>query len=418
MSGDGHGTPIRLHFDSGLFGEDGDVFPPMELTAISMALSVNRKVGGMSMPFTGGRRFGIDLNMVNSVIVIDGIFADDDVNRRVSSPRAATAVIDFAVESADNSAVGSFTPVDNENFEDLERVQIRQTSGTVYDILYARSTTGSYYTNTGVTNVVTDSANVTRIYMHSTTFLTPAQMATSLATALGASHQNAAISTSIATSDFYPVAGSSKITLTQTVNGPITTASVVFIRNKSGTYKPYHNDFSGGSLGSAANSIKSGGDKVQDLYGILHNTDRGTAAVVVGAAVGVAAVVATVGTGGLAGVAIAAAVAGGGIGALTGIQAMYNGDYPIGIQIPYNSMVTSAGGQKYALRNFLIPTGLGMTTNDKISNSNDHDANKDFDTWDNTTGIQGTIQKLEITYNAGEQHYTYQMVFAPIDAIL
>lgn len=421
MSGDGHGTPIRLHFDAGHFSSgDESVFPPMELTAISMALSVNRIVGGMPMPFTGGRRFGIDLNMVNSVIVIDGIFADDDVNRRVSSPRAASAVIDFAVESADNIAIGSFTPVVNNKFGDLNNVAIKQISGgTIHVIYFSRIATASYFTNIGVTNVKTE-GGITRIYMHPTTYLTPAQMAASLATALGASHRNADISTSITTSDFYPVAGSSKITLTQTVNGPITTASVIFNRNGSGTYKPHHNDFSGGSLGSAAASIKSGGDKVQDLYGILHNTDRGTASILVGAAIGVAAVAATVSTGGLAAIAIGAgaAVAGAGAGAVISRQSFYNGDYPIGIQIPYNSMVTSAGGQKYALRNFLIPTGLSMTTNDKISDSNDHDANKDFDTWDNTTGIQGTIQKLEVSYNAGEQHYTYQMVFAPIDAIL
>ena len=70
------------------------------------------------------------------------------------------------------------------------------------------------------------------------------------------------------------------------------------------------------------------------------------------------------------------------------------------------------------LTNPIVPTVMFKKTNDKISDFNDHDANKDFDTWDDTTGIQGTIQKLDIGYSAGEQHYTYQMVFAPIDMIL
>ena len=54
----------------------------------------------------------------------------------------------------------------------------------------------------------------------------------------------------------------------------------------------------------------------------------------------------------------------------------------------------------------------------KVSNENTHSANREFSTWDDTTGIQGTVQKLDIGYNAGEQHYTYQMVFAPIDQII
>jgi hypothetical protein len=55
---------------------------------------------------------------------------------------------------------------------------------------------------------------------------------------------------------------------------------------------------------------------------------------------------------------------------------------------------------------------------DKISDGNNEPANVEFSTTDEMTGIQGTIQKLDIGYNAGEQHYTYQMVFAPIDMII
>ena len=68
-------------------GVDVAPFPPMELQALSIALSVERKVGGMLIPLFGGTRMGIDLNMVNSTIVIEGIFTDDDVNRRSSAPQ-------------------------------------------------------------------------------------------------------------------------------------------------------------------------------------------------------------------------------------------------------------------------------------------------------------------------------------------
>ncbi len=70
------------------------------------------------------------------------------------------------------------------------------------------------------------------------------------------------------------------------------------------------------------------------------------------------------------------------------------------------------------MRNFLIRTGLFQGTSDKISDNNNHSANQEFSTLDETTGIQGTIQKFDVGYNAGEQHYTYQMVFAPIDMII
>ena len=169
-------------------------------------------------------------------------------------------------------------------------------------------------------------------------------------------------------------------------------------------YAPYHRPFSGGSSATDLNN-KSAGDKVQDLYGILHNTDRGTAALVAGLAVGVA-------TGGV-GLAVGA-VAGG----VLGFDGLFNGDYPIGLQIPYNSMITADDGKKYSVRNFMIQTGLFVDTNEKIASGNTKSANVDFSTTDETTGIQGTIQKFDVGYNAGEQHYTFQMVFAPIDMII
>ena len=183
----------------------------------------------------------------------------------------------------------------------------------------------------------------------------------------------------------------------------------LFFSNTS-TYNPYHLPFTGGSNASTSKP-KSAGDKVQDLYGILHNTDRGTAALIIAGIAGAAAVALTGGTALAAG-----AVAGGAlIGSLDG---MFSGDYPIGLQIPYNSMIQAEDGRKYDVRNFLVPTGLFRGVNDKVSDGNDKSANVEFSTSDEMTGIQGTIQKFDVGYNAGEQHYTYQMVFAPIDMII
>jgi hypothetical protein len=81
-------------------------------------------------------------------------------------------------------------------------------------------------------------------------------------------------------------------------------------------------------------------------------------------------------------------------------------------------MITAENGKKYSVRNFLIRTGIFKSTGDKVSDNNRGSANQEFSTTDDATGIQGTIQKLDVGYSAGEQHYTYQMVFAPIDMII
>ena len=41
-----------------------------------------------------------------------------------------------------------------------------------------------------------------------------------------------------------------------------------------------------------------------------------------------------------------------------------------------------------------------------------------FEEGDDRTGIKGTIQKFDVGYSAGENVYTFQMAFAPIDKIL
>tara|TARA_R100000278_G_scaffold122307_2_gene108150 strand:+ start:89 stop:1336 length:1248 start_codon:yes stop_codon:yes gene_type:complete len=413
---DGYGTPIRLHFDGGILrdvanfvGFGDDPFPPMELQALSIALSVERKVGGMPLPLMGGKRLGIDLNMVNSTIVIEGIFTDDDVNRRITVSSGANGFIDFSTEHVYNNSNG-FAIVDTSRFANLvgseSKLVITQKNGDEKEIEFTLNATASHYTNPGVSNVQTG-GGVTLIHIHPTNFLTHAQMAQSIQTALGPSHLNSTINATLAASDFTGLANS-KVVLQETTVGRMSGAGSIVFKNAS-TYAPMHQPLTGGR-DSATHKPKSAGDKVQDLYGILHNTSRGTAALVAGALIGLVAAPAAVG----AGAALGAGAAG---GALAGLGGFFNGDYPIGLQIPYNSMITAPDGKKYSVRNFLIRTGI-ESTNNKVSDGNNHDANQAFSTFDNTTGIQGTIQKFDVGYNAGEQHYTYQMVFAPIDMII
>jgi hypothetical protein len=65
----------------------------------------------------------------------------------------------------------------------------------------------------------------------------------------------------------------------------------------------------------------------------------------------------------------------------------------------------------------LIPTGK-KTIDEKMSHENNKPASTTFSTDDNTTGIQGAVQKMDIMYDAGEEVYMVKIVFAPIDALI
>ena len=408
MSADGYGTPIRLFFDTGntFFGFGGDtVLPPMELMATSIALSVERKVGGMSMPFTGGMRFSMDLNMVNSAIIIEGIFTDDTLDTRVIQPIAARAEIDFAVDNEMFSTSGRLNEATSvSSYEDLlnRPLTLKDKDGTESVISFAKANP------IGVAGGA--SANACTINLGSPVSITAPQLATHINTAVNSSMSGCAITATASTSEKCPIAGSSLIKLTAGSTGAHT-EGISF----AGTgFTPYFSSFGGGYAGSAGNP-KSAGDKVQDLYGILHNTQRNELAIVGAVVAGGVAVAATVATGGLAAPVIGAGVLGGAAG--TGIFNIKN-DYPIGIQIPYNSMITAPDGKKYEARNFIQQTGWGKSVQDKLSDTNENPASVDFEEGDDRTGIKGTIQKFDVGYSAGENVYTFQMAFAPIDKIL
>jgi hypothetical protein len=404
---DGYGTPIRLLFDDPKAMRSAGYEGGMELNALSIALSVERKVGGMSMPFTGGKRFGIDLNRSNSTIIIEGIFVDDDLSRRTPTAANAIAQIDFGIENKNAQAVGSGEVITSSDYEKLASgsysLTLYSKSGAGYNI-YFYASSGSVGHISGGDIRVKDTAT--------STFIKRPQLATAVAAAIATFGE---FNTSLTTSEIVPSAGNTLLTITQATSGPMSRSSSVSFSNSSDFF-PYHTQFTGGS--DASSIVKSAGDKVQDLYGILHNTQRKGSAIIGGAALAIGAVAATVATGGTAAAIGGAAAAGGTAGLVVGIAEAFKveGDYPIGIQIPYNSMIQAPDGKKYTARNFLIRTGF-QTVDSKMSQGNDNSTSVEFSTDDNATGIQGAIQKFDVSYSAGEQLYTYQMVFAPIDAL-
>ena len=401
----GYGTPIRLILDD-------DKKTAIELSAISIAMSVDRGTGGSAIPFSGGRRFGIDLNMVSSTIIIDGIFTDDDDNPRVISSVAATAVIDFNVQSRHGIIKGPSNADDEDYIKDIigKTLHLQVKAGTEYQVAFTEASSGTVGTG------ATSGARTATVLVKNTTsqtVATSAQLATGLVQAIATFDSSSSpFSAAASESDWGSTYGNSKVTITQNTAGVMTHKRNLYF-DRTNHYTPHNRSFSGGVDGTVT-STKSAGDKVQDLYGIVHNTSRGGIVRTLAGAAAAAAVLASGGTALAAGI-----VAGGAAGAALGVQDLFTigDDYPIGLQIPYNSTIQAADGEKYTVRNFLIRTGF-KTKKQKTSDGNTQSAGVKFDTLDNSTGIQGTISKFDVGYDAGESVYTFQMIFAPIDIII
>lgn len=414
----GYGTPIRLIFDDPDAMAAVGYYGGMELMAESIAIGVDRSVGGSPMPFTGGRRFALDLNLSNSLIQIDGIFVDDDLSRRSNATTGAkaTANIDFGitynavVNYTTRSAIDIFAA---SRLSSIEKIEVKDVAGNTYTITFSLTGTVGTISGSGTTRDIV-------IYDGSSTYITQAALATQFATAIGAASSNAV--TGAATESEYLGAGNNtQVDLTQGSTGVVDNAGINFHHRAVRGIPRVEPKFTPFSGGIPAPPAKSAGDKVQDLYGILNNTARKGSAIVGGIVIGAAAAAATVATGGAAAVAMAGAAGAAGGGILAGgASALFTtkGDYPIGIQIPYNSIVQAADGDKYAVRNFIVPTGIGKTVVDKMSDGNVNPASVEFDTGDNMTGIQGTVNSFTAVYDAGEQVYGFKLTFVPIDSIL
>ena len=408
----GFGTPIRLILDD-------DQKTAIELTAVSMAMSIDRGVGGSPIPFTGSKRFGVDLNLVSSTIIIDGIFTDDDDNPRSSSAVAASALVEFNISSAH---FGDLAPTNIDDHGDIKDIigktlTMQNTTGTEHVVTFTEASSGTV--GTGATS---GSTTATVLVKNTSTgaIATSAQLASGLVQAIG-TFSGTPFSASAVESFYGSTYGNSKVTITQNTAGAMSSDNN-FRFHPTTYYTPYSEPFMGG-VNAGGVEAKSAGDKVQDLYGILHNTTRGDLARAAGTAVGGLAVGALAATGagalGLTAVGIAAASTAGGLAGSGFVQTFSLGDdYPIGLQIPYNSTIQATNGDKYTVRNFLIRTGVGLTKKEKGSDENNQSAGVNFSTTDNTTGIQGTISKFDIGYDAGDSVYTFQMIFTPIDMII
>lgn len=425
----GNGVPIRL------VQEDGNL---INLTATRLTMSVERRVGSHPMKFMGSGRWSLDLNQNTAVILIDGVFVDDQAGETIGSNHEAH--IDFAgnefatVANLTNFTNGSSAKTaSSAEIGKNSRFILNRADGTLDDIFISKMA-GTGATDAAVYRAAGGSIN--RAHVEIAIDAEASEIATAVAAYINAelgSHYTASTINTIA-NGATATGAVLKIVhdASATSSAPLHTPSIgPNVRGQSQFNNPILYTFSGGK----SSKIKSAGDKVQDLYGLLNNSKRNSHVrqVIKNATMGLAAGALVVGTGGGAAIAAGGSAAGmgaaaggagalgGTVGGLTGLIGVPKEDYIVGIQIPYNSKVNVTGSSEYEGRYFFMPTGgktsgmFGQIPPEDKGSENAPDLNTTFDSTSQFTGMSGTVSKLDVNYDAGESVYAFTMQFLPID---
>ena len=402
----GNGVPIRL------VQENGNL---INLTATRLTMSTERKVGSHPVHFMGSGRFSFDMNLNTAMILIDGVFVDDQVGETVGSYHEA--YVDFGSnEFTDEANLTSFIApclsAAAAGVANGRKLAIERADRVVDNIPISKGTgsTATYYTSQSIKSVQ----------------IGPIATAGGIATAfkdyingeLG-SHYTATVEDGFAngaTTTNAVLKIVHKSYPTSVVGNVITTHTPRLVSPSTGGNQfnaPDLYTFSGG----ATSKTKSAGDKVQDLYGILNNSKRNSI---------LREGFSSLGTFGMMGRIVNAASSfksGNSIGesALDGFAILPKKDYIVGIQIPFNSKIEVTGSSEYEGRFFYMPTGgqhLGTLGEIQPENKGAEAApltSTTFNVMDQWTGISGTVSKMDVNYDAGESVYGFTMQFLPIN---
>ena len=393
----------------------------MELMATSIQMDIERKFNPIPIPLAGGSRFAIDMGSVNSAIQIEGVLTDDDPAGRTVSGAKALATVDAAFNMSSAVAVGALQAITTSDYPKARIIEIGPVSGVTWQIYFSTS----HGTNIGDVahadlSTPTRIAYVRVVDSGGSTYATATQLATGIAAAVNSSTSgwDAPFTASALTSEIKPSVGATLVSIEYDVVGSAgndISLSMGRSSNNSGTpFSLYHTSFSGGRNTSSA-FARSAGDKLQDLYGIVHNTQKPGASVLGGAAIGAGAAALTVATGGAAAIA-GGVVLGGSAGYLTGgaLALFLDGDYPSKLIIPYNSMLTADSGELYSVRHLRLALGLGKAREDKLSTSNTSTKQDDGE----DIAISGGIKSLTLGHQAGETIYSFRMTYLPVNILL
>tara|TARA_R100000656_G_scaffold124949_1_gene104539 strand:+ start:1777 stop:2928 length:1152 start_codon:yes stop_codon:yes gene_type:complete len=383
-----------------------------------MVLTTTRKVGGKPLPFAGSRRIGMDLNMNSAMINIQGIISDD---RTESGASAGDALINFGKQHS---------PTHPEFAENGSYGGDNNLSGLVGSVLKLRNISGTYvgedgdsvtFTNTGGTTAysATGGAGSTPTVLVNTTSATADQIATAVTALINAQYSADFTASVVDDIDYRNLEQPVGVSILMATTGEVLdNGSPYFTEESAYSFTPPAIfPFSGGATGTK----KSAGDKAMDLYGILNNsttTNGSKFSNMMNPIAGLIGGFSTI-------INDPSVIVSNGLNPTDAIfRSGHEEAYILGIQIPYNSMIQAGDGELYTARNFFMPTG-GLATGgagsdfDKTSDSNTTSASTEMDfTTAEKAGIQGSVQKMDITYNAGETVYEFNMIFAPVDNLL
>ena len=409
------GTPIRLIHENGDF---------TELDATSITLETVRKANSSSIPFGGGGRWNFDLNLQNAEIMIDGIFTDDNTtfggteafatfNCLNTKPITFIGGIKWLYKTNLNKVFGAvnvnnnLTNGNNITTANSAIITLKNSAGIDKYIPLVRRT----YTNDD------DFADIYAVNSNNIRGLS------GVTKYIGISYPNSDQSSAQETANAQVLATQIKEYVDTVLSGDFSASIqdddnfifddenvVVKFTQKSvgvagNNSKPIFDLVQNGTgrkpdivsfRGGVNSKKKSAGDKVQDFYGIINNSRR---------------------TRGKKDTFLSSYKLdnpfdldfNGGFRR----PAVNSGDYIVGVQIPFNSMI-NAGNGTYVARNFHMPTGRNKSPEDKgaeaamVTGTN-------FSETDKSTGIQGFVKKFSVDYDAGETVYKFKMVFLPVD---
>ena len=384
----------------------------INLTATRLTMSTERKVGSHPVHFMGSGRFSFDMNLNTAMILIDGVFVDDQIGETVGSYHEALidfAANEFATEANLTSFIAPCLAATNANVANGRKLAISRADGTIEEIIISKGTGSTAAVNAGHT----DNSNTYSVE-------------------IGPEATFAGICTAFA--NYINNRLSAHFTATQQngqMNGAETQNAVLKIVQKSFPDNPDATQFTprfpsisrGGNqfnapdiytfAGGRSSKTKSAGDKVQDLYGILNNSKRNSLL-----RMGATTATNVFSTGNL----VMRALSGESLGdLLKDAVGLLKKDYIVGIQIPFNSKIEVTGSSEYEGRFFYMPTGgqiAGLYGEIQPHRKGAEEAPKTSTTFnvnDQWTGISGTVAKMDINYDAGESVYGFTMQFLPIN---
>ena len=395
--------PVRL------VRKDGGLIP---LNVTTLTLDVDRSINPHTIPFAGGERFAFDLNMAKAVILLEGVITDDDLVS-VELGRSAKASIDFSTTGAEGvrSAIsGRINQIHQpfvgstlttlaakltaDDFTDTEipRLTIQAKDGTSYIIFFIKSdTTYGYDLGTGLSS---QKYHVS-IAQADGTMRTAVEIAGYLRDLINSSANSNALSSRFTATR---VDSTNTDEADTTVVITLDTAGRVNGNNtptwEAKNRQPPLSEFFRGGVDTASEfTSMSAGDKVMSLYATLNNSNDGGSIVPV-------------------------------INALNRLQPgnlnKKYGDYIKGIQIPFNSTVNNSTGEKYAAKNFFMPTGPFHDIDSKHPNKAKDASSRVVNP--NATGdkafIKGTVTKATFVQLGGEPIYQFNIQFVPVEHII